>query len=98
MVRIYQRFAVAVASTTIVAIIGSISKAEAFEFECDRTQWQAALTTLSKTLDFGEPRLFSGTTVFSNGVSVISAFISMLTMSFIKRGDDAYQRRISTKK
>ncbi len=30
--RIYQRFAVAIASTTIFAIIGSISRAEAFQF------------------------------------------------------------------
>ena len=36
--RIYQRFAVAIASTTIFAIIGSISKAEAFQFFSDRTQ------------------------------------------------------------
>ncbi|MGI8502342.1 MAG: hypothetical protein ACR2LR_14580 [Hassallia sp.] len=67
--RIYQRFAVAVASTTILAIIGSISKAEAFQFFSDRTQWQAALNAPTKTLDFGERRLLSESTVFPNGVS-----------------------------
>jgi hypothetical protein len=70
MARIYQRFAVAVATTTIVAIIGSISKAEAFQLFSDRAQWEAALTTPSKTLDFGELTVFSGTKVFPNGVSV----------------------------
>jgi len=76
MARIYQRFAVGVASTTIVAIIGSISKAEAFQFFSDRTQWEAALNAPTKTLDFGEPRLFSGTTVFPNGVSVLANVIN----------------------
>lgn len=76
MARIYQRFAVAVASTTIVAIIGSISKAEAFQLFSDRTQWEAALNAPTKTLDFGEPRLFSGTTVFPNGVSVLANVIN----------------------
>jgi hypothetical protein len=68
--RIYQRFAVAVASTTIVAIIGSISKAEAFQLFSDRAEWEAALNAPTKTLDFGEPTVFSGTKVFPNGVSV----------------------------
>ena len=70
MARIYQRFAVAVASTTIVAIIGSISKAEAFQFFSDRTQWEAALNAATTTLDFGERRLLTAEpTVFPNGAS-----------------------------
>lgn len=68
--RIYQKLAVAVASTTMFAIIGSISKAEAFQLFSDRTQWEAALNAPTKTLDFGEPTVFSGTKVFPNGVSV----------------------------
>lgn len=68
--RIYQKLAVAVASTTIFAIIGSISRAEAFQLFSDRAQWEAALNAPTQTLNFGEPRLFSGTTVFPNGVSV----------------------------
>jgi hypothetical protein len=67
--RIYQRFAIAVASTTIFAIISSISRAEAFQFFSDRTSWEAALNAPTKTLDFGERRLVSGTTVFPNGAS-----------------------------
>jgi hypothetical protein len=76
MARIYQRFAVAVATTTIVAIIGSISKAEAFQLFSDRTQWEAALNAPTQTLDFGEPTVFSGTTVFPNGVSVLANVIN----------------------
>ena len=69
MAGIYQRFAVAVATTTIVAIIGSISKAEAFQLFTDRTQWEAALNAPTKTLDFGEYKVFSEPTVLPNGVS-----------------------------
>ena len=74
--RIYQKLAVAVASTTMFAIIGSISRAEAFQLFSDRAQWEAALNAPTKTLDFGEPTVFSGTKVFPNGVSVLANVIN----------------------
>ncbi len=77
MTRIYKGFAIAVASTSVMAIIGSISPAQAYLFFSDRPSWEAALKAdlgdvTAQTLDFGESRSISnsGTTVFPNGVSV----------------------------
>jgi len=75
MVRINKGFAIAVASISVMAIIGSISPAQAYLFFSDRPSWEAALKAdlgdvTPQTLDFGESKSISGTTVLSNGISV----------------------------
>ncbi|MFH7030620.1 MAG: hypothetical protein ACHBN1_36010 [Heteroscytonema crispum UTEX LB 1556] len=74
MTRIYKRFAVA--SISVVAIIGSISPANAFQFFTNRDQWEATLGVPTETLDFGESRGFTGTTVFPNDVSALASVIN----------------------
>ncbi len=65
-----HNFAVAFASIPVVAIIASTTPANAFQLFTDRDEWKAALSTPTETLDFGESRSFSDTTIFSNDVSV----------------------------
>lgn len=72
---IFTKLVCTLASAAVLAIVGSVSKAQAYQYFSDRNQWEAALSSTPTTYNFGADRVVSSespspTTVFPNGISI----------------------------